>query len=183
MNIAFPTLPKLLSSSPGLVSLSLFDIPRSWHISSDAMVDWLSSLTRLEYLQICFLPSPSRTDRENRRLPPLTRTVFPVLSEVFLKGVTEHLDQILAHMEAPTLNYVHITFHDPPIFGISQISRFIDRTETFETFDRAYMLFRRGTYGALNITLSSRKGTTGGKVLTSSLFWKGSDWRLERLSN
>jgi len=122
MNIAFPTLPKLLSSSPGLVSLSLFDIPRSWHISSDVMVDWLSSLTRLEYLQICFLPSRSCTDRENRRPPPLTRTVFPVLSEVFLKGVTEHLDQILARMEAPTLNYVHITFHEPPIFDISQIS-------------------------------------------------------------
>jgi len=41
------------------------------------------------------------------------------------------------------------------------------------------MLFRHGTYGALNITLSSRKGTTSGKVLTSLLFWKGSGWRLE----
>jgi len=50
MNVAFPALPKLLSSSPGLVHLSLFEIPCSWHIPSDAMVDCLSLLTRLEYL-------------------------------------------------------------------------------------------------------------------------------------
>jgi hypothetical protein len=42
IGIGFRSLPTLLLSFPGLVSLSLFDIPFSGHIPSDAMVDCLS---------------------------------------------------------------------------------------------------------------------------------------------
>ena len=175
---AFPGLPKLLSSSPGLVSLSLFDISYSGHIS-DAMVDCLSSLTRLEHLQIEFPYSRLRSDRASRRRPPLTRTVFPVLSTLILKGVTEYLDQLLAHIEAPHINVVRIRFLDPPIFDISRISPCIGPTETFETFDEAYMLFHDVDF---KVVLSSRNGTTGSKRVTLSLQWKDSGWKLEELS-
>jgi len=175
---AFPGLPKLLSSSPGLVSLSLFDISYSGHIS-DAMVDCLSSLTRLEHLQIEFPYSRLHPDRASRRPPPLARTVFPVLSTLVLRGITEYLDQLLAHIVAPRINVVRIRFLDPPIFDISQISLCIGSTETFETFNEAYMLFHHVDF---NVVLSSRKGTTSSKRLTLSLQWKDSGWKLEELS-
>ena len=183
MNLAFAALPKLLLSSPGLVSLSLCWIPDSWYISSDTMVNCLSSLTRLEHLEISFQtsqPFPGFPNRASRRPPPPTRTAFPVLSTLRLRGVTEYLDQILSHMEAPLLDHVDIIFLDPPIFDISRIALCIGRMGTFETFDQAYMLFRR--HDRFDVVLSSRKGTTSGKMLTLSLLWNDSGWVLEALT-
>jgi len=182
MKTAFPALPKLLLSSPGLVSLSLYDIPPSWSISSDAMVDCLSSLTRLETLEIRFQTSQPRPNQANRRPPPLARTVFPVLGKLSLAGVTEYLEQILVHMEAPLLDSVYIRFFNPPIFDIfvSRIAPCIGRTGTFEAFNQAHMSF---LYDAsFNVVLSSRKRTTGGKMLTLSLQWEESSWELLELT-
>ena len=176
--IAFPALPKLLLSSPGLVSLSLYDIPHSGYISSDAIVDCLSSLTRLEYLQLNFQSFQPPPDRTSRRQPPPTPTVFPVLSEILLDGVTEDLDQILAHIEAPLLDFVEIGFSDLPIFDISRIAQYIGRTEPFKAFDHAYMFFRNLGF---DVALSSQKGTTVREVLTVSLAWKDSSWKLRDL--
>jgi len=176
--ITFPTLPKLLLSSPGLVTLSIFGISHSDYIPSDAMADCLSSLTRLEHLQLEFLSPPPRPDSASRRPPPLTRTVFPVLATLLLQGVTEYLDQLLACVEAPHINVVRIQFLDPPIFDISRISPCIGPTETFETFDEAYMLFHGFHF---RVVLSSRNGTTGSKTVTLSLKWKDSGWTLEEL--
>jgi hypothetical protein len=135
-HITFPALPKLLLSCPGLVRLSLIGIPCPGYISTDAIVECLSSLTRLERLEINFPFSQPRPDSASPRPPPLTRTVFPVLGALFLKGETECLDQILAHIEAPHLNDVRISFLDPLNFHFSQSRRSlcIYRTETFEAF-------------------------------------------------
>jgi len=179
MNITFSALPKLLLSSPGLFHLSLLDIPPSWSIPSDAMVDCLSLLTRLETLQICFRSSEPHPNQASRRPPPLTRTVFPVLSDLLLEGVAEYLDQILAHMEAPLLDSVDITFFDPLVFDITRIAPCIGRTGTFEAFNQVYMRFHRHDY--VNVVLTSRKETTSGKMLTLSLQWKDSGWKLLRL--
>ena len=183
MHITFPALPKLLLSSSGLVRLFLFVLPGrgyiTGYISTDAMVDCLSSLTRLEHLQIEFPYSLPRPDNASPRPPPLTRTVFPVLSALLLSGVTEYLDQLLAHIEAPHLNNVRIVFLDQSIFEISRLSPCIGHTETFEAFDQAWM---QCLDPDLMVTLSSRKGTTGSKTLTLSVRWKDSSWKLARLA-
>jgi hypothetical protein len=179
MNVAFLALPKLLLSSPGLVGLSLCDIPHSGYISSNAIVDCLSSLTRLEYLQI-ELPSSRRPpDLTSRRRPPLTPILFPVLGTLFLKGVAEYLDQILNHIEAPHLNYVSTQFFDLPIFDTARISPCVGHTETFEAFDQAYMFFDSFDF---KVVLSSRKGRSDGKLLLLSLRWKASGWKLMELT-
>jgi hypothetical protein len=175
---AFPTLPKLLLSCPALFRLSLLDISYPGP-SANAMVDCLSSLTRLKHLQIECLFSHHRSDRARQRPPPRARTVFPVLSTLILKGVTEHVDQLLAHIEAPNLDDVRIRFLDPPIFDISRLSPCIGPTETFENFDEAYTYF--GSFD-VEVVLSSQKGTADTKVLTLSLRWKDSVWKLEGLS-
>jgi len=178
--IAFLALPNLLLSSPGVTSLSISDIPHSGYIPSDVVVDCLSSLTRLKFLQIKFQSSQPRPDRGSQRQPPLTHTVYPVLTILILEGVTEYLDHILAHIEAPLLDYAHIRFIDPPIFVISRIAPCIGHTETIEAFDRAYMHFHR--HGCFNVVLSSRNGTTGDKILTLSLQWEDPGWKLRELT-
>ena len=181
VNIAFPGLPNFLSSSPGLVSLSLSEIPQSGYIPSDTMIDCLSSLTRLEYLQIDFPFSELHSAGASRRQPPPTRSVFPVLNQLLLTGTTEYLDQFLPHIEAPLLHHVHIRFANvgQPIFDISRILRWVGLTGAFEAFDQAYMYFRNFYF---HVALSSRKEATDGKVLTLSLEWDGSSWKLPELT-
>ena len=177
----FPALSNLTLSSPGLVKLALINIPCPEYISN-AMVDCLSSLTRLKRLQIEIRSLHRRPDSASRRPPPLTRTVSPTLSTLLLNGETEFLYQLLAHIElieAPHLNHVCIEFSDLPNFDISQISPCLGRTETFELFDQAWMYFRGFD---LNVILSPRKGTTGSKTLILSLFWKHSRWILATLA-
>jgi hypothetical protein len=89
------------------------------------------------------------------------------------------LDQILAVIAAPPLDYVHIGFIKSNIFDISQISQWIGRTEMFNAFDQVYMFFGNAYF---NVILSSRKGATGGKMLRLSLTWIDSAWKLQELS-
>ena len=179
MRVAFPALPKLLSSSPGLVRLCLSEIPHSGYISSDAIVDCLSSLTRLEFLQIDFQSSQPHPDGASRRQPPLTPTLLPVLGTLLLEGVvTKYLDQILAHTEAPLLDQLYIKFFDPPIFDIPRITQCIGSTETFKEFDQACMSFRDVDF---HVVLSSQNANNG-QMLTLSLVWDGSSWKLRELA-
>jgi hypothetical protein len=171
------TLPKLLSSAPGLVRLHLVDIP-DWYIPPEAMVDNLSSLTRLEQLQLHFHFGPC-SDHASRRPPRLTRTVLPVLTSLAFSGEGEYLDHLFAHTHFPQLKDVDITFFDPVIFDVSQISRFIGHTEAFEVFDQAHMLFNRDN---VEVTVSSSKGATDDASFMLSMRCRDSVWRLKFLN-
>ena len=177
--IAVPALPELLLSSPGLVHLFLSEVPHSGDVSPDAMVDFLSSLARLETLHIDPLSTRSRRAQESRRPAPLKHIVFPVLRTLHLNGQMEYLEQILAHISVPPLDYVYIGFIGPTMFDISRISQWIGHREMFEAFDQVYMLFN---FYHFDVMLSSLKGATGGKMLRLSLEWIDSAWKLQKLN-
>jgi hypothetical protein len=79
--IPFPGLPKLLLSATHLVTLRLCNIPHSGYISPEAIVAVLSTLTSLENLFLEFESPLSRPDWGNRRLPPPTHSVLPLIPE------------------------------------------------------------------------------------------------------
>jgi hypothetical protein len=174
--IGYRALPKLLSSAPGLVRLHLVDIP-DWYFPPEAMVDSLSSLTRLEQLELHFHFAP-RSNHASRRLPPLTRTVLPVLTSLAFRGEGEYLDHLFAHTHFPQLNDVDITFCPPVIFDVSQISRFIGHTEAFEVSDQAHILFNRDV---AEVTVSSSKGATDDTSLRLSIRCRDSVFQLNSL--
>jgi len=142
-SILYPALGKLLLSASDLVKLSLWDIPHSGYISPNAMVACLSTLTRLESLYLGFHSHRSRPERATRRLPPLTRTLLPTLTDFQFKGVNEYLEDFAAQIDAPQLHVVQITFFNQLVFDVSQFSEFIGRTEKFRTLDQADLFFRR----------------------------------------
>jgi hypothetical protein len=109
-HIPFPRLPKLLLSATHLVRLGLSKIPPSGYISPDAMATSLSVLTRLETLTIGFESPRSCPDRRNRRPPPRTRTLLPVLTHLFFNGVSEYLEDFLARIDGPLLKGLWIKF-------------------------------------------------------------------------
>jgi hypothetical protein len=126
--IPFPGLPKLLLSATHLVTLHLWQLPHPGYFSPEVMVTALSTLTSLESLSLGFDSPRSRPDWASRRPPPLTRSVLPVLTTFWFRGVCEYLDDIVACIDAPRLYKLEITFFNQIVFDTPQFTQFICRT-------------------------------------------------------
>ena len=174
--MTFPGLPKLLLSATSLIRLCIEDIPYSGYISPYVMANCLSSLTRLEALRFTFL---SRPLHDQGSPPPLTRTILPKFASLSFKGMVEYLEVLLTWIDAPLHNYININFFDPVIFDTSLMSMFNIHEESVQALDRAHMHFNRNL---IDVTLSSRKGTTGVLSLKFSVKCVDFDWELHSLS-
>ena len=140
-HILFPGLPELLLSATHLVHLELWRIPDYTHISPETMITCLSTLTRLERLEIGFKSPPSRLDWRSQVPPPQTPILLPVLTELRFWGFWGYLDDLVAQIDAPLLNKLIIILFHQPIFDIPQLSHFISRTPKLKTQDKARVVF------------------------------------------
>jgi hypothetical protein len=169
--IPFLGLPKLLLSATILVELGLWEIPHSGYISPEAMVAGLSVLTSLERLLIEFESPQSRPDPRGRRPPPPTRTLLPVLTVVCFKGVSEYLEDLVAWIDAPLLEYLHITFFQQLIFDTPQLNQFISRTPKFKTQDEADVVFSEpGVSVTLPQTFEFRRRAQDSNLVRTVIF-------------
>ena len=150
--IPFSGIPKLLLSATHLVELHLVDIPHSGYISPEAMVTSLSTLTSLEDLSLKFESPRSCPDWANRRLPPPTRSVLPVLTSFSFTGVCEYLEDVVTRIDAPRLKRLYITLFNQIVFEIPQFIQFISRSPISETFKKAFVVFQ---HPVASVALSS----------------------------
>jgi len=125
--IPFPALPTLLSSALGLVDLRLLDIPHDGYVSPEAMVASLAALTGLRTLFIGF-KSPTPLSRTRRR-DPVTRTGLPSLTTFGFHGVKEYLEDLVAQIDTPRLDYFRTSYFNQLDFQVPQLSKFIGRTQ------------------------------------------------------
>jgi len=116
--IPIPALPKLLLTTTNLAKLTLWRTPHSGYVSPGVMVACLASLIRLKFLTLGFHSPRSRPNRTSRRLPPLTRTVLPVLDYFEFRGTSEYLEELVAQIDTPCINEVHISFFNQLIFDV-----------------------------------------------------------------
>ena len=129
--IPYPSIGKLLSSTTNLVDLALFGIPHSGYIAPETIAPCLSTLARLESLELGFQHPRSQAHRSNRHPPPLTRIVLPNLASFFFRGDSEYLEDILSQIETPVLNQCHFCLFNQLVFDTPLLGYFIRRTETF----------------------------------------------------
>src|SRR5258708_1287704 len=139
--IPFPGLPKLLLSTTHLVVLHLLSIPNSGYFTPEAIVTGLSTPTSLEALLLEFESPLSRPKRESRRPPPLTRSILPALTVFRFKGSSEYLEDLVARIDTPLLDRLHIVFFHQLIFNTPQLTQFISRTPNLETQGEARVFF------------------------------------------
>jgi hypothetical protein len=90
------------------------------------MVTYLSALKRLESLGLEFESPRSRPYLENRR-PPLTRALLPVLHQMSFNGVSDYLEDLMARIDAPQLDWdssinSYSTLHNSPGSSIVAIA-------------------------------------------------------------
>jgi F-box-like len=138
--ISFPTLPNLLLSATDLVCLALWNLPDSGYISPEAFVTGLAALPNLESLTIEFNFSSSLPDRGRRHPLQSTRIVLPALTYFEFQGVYRYSEDLMAQIDAPLLDTIHLTFHQS-IFNIPELAKFMRRTTRFQAFNEAHVNF------------------------------------------
>ncbi|KAH8992402.1 hypothetical protein EDB92DRAFT_1945199 [Lactarius akahatsu] len=105
--IAFPALPRLLSSASDLVDLLLHRVPSTGYISPEALVSGLNTP------------------------PPLSEQItISTLIQLTFDGPCNYLNDLLSRISAPSLKHAKIDLFDQPHFDISQLSQFLGRVES-----------------------------------------------------
>ena len=168
-------IPKLLLTATHIVNLGLWRIPHFGYFQPEAIVTCLSLLTGLKLLDLGFESPRCRPNR--RRLPPRTRTLLPALIWLKFKGVGEYLEDFVALVDAPLLNYLDITFFHQLIFNTPQLTQFISRTPELKAGDKAHLRFSDQD---VSVTLNwDGPGVNGIKLGVSC---GHSDWQLSSLA-
>ena len=174
MHIPFPGLPKFLLSATHLVHLFLFRIPHSGYFSPEAIVSSISVLTGLKTVIIDFESPRSRPDRRNRRPPPATRTLFPILTMLDFKGASEYLEDLVARIDAPLLSFLEITFFHQLIFETPRLTQFITRLPKLMTHDKARVILSNKD---VSVALAQKED----RRLELGISCRQSDWQLSSL--
>ena len=174
--IPFPCLPRLLLSASHLDSLSLTEIPHSGYFSPEAIVTALSNSTSLGFLVLEFQAPRSLPDQDNRRLP-LTRVVFPLLRLLRFKGVSEYLEDLVAHIDAPRLRWLDITFFNQIVFDTPHTIQFISRTAL--KAENAHIIF--GDDAAQVSPFSSQTPEYSYGILDVKILCRELDWQVSSI--
>ncbi len=165
--------PSVETLSLSFVTLHLWDVPRSGYIPLEAMATALSSLTRLETFWLSFKSPRSCPGRVRRHPPPPTRSVLPALTHFIFRGITEYLEDLVARIDAPLLDWLEITFFRQLIFHTPRFAQFIGRTPNFVAHDEAHVVF---TNYKAELKLARYRG------LKLEIYCSQSDWLLSMLT-
>jgi len=155
--IPFPGVGKLLLSTSDLTGLYLQDIPYSGYIAPEAMISYLSTLTKLESFDLGFRSPRSRAKRATRRRPTVTRIVLAALTEFQFKGDSAYLEEIVSRIDAPLLDNFTITFFDCLVLDTPQLRHFISHTKKFTALCQADVIID-GDYNDIGVTFSPSGG-------------------------
>ncbi|KAH9066951.1 hypothetical protein EDB83DRAFT_2519270 [Lactarius deliciosus] len=143
--ISFPAVLTLLSSAHDLIYVHLRNIPLAGYIPPEKMVASLAALPRLKYLTLGFKSGMPYLNRI--RLPPTTRKILLVLSRFTFYGPILYLEDLMAQIDAPQLNYLRIEYmgrYGVADFQIPQLCKFIDRSQKLR-FRRAELVLEPST--------------------------------------
>ena len=147
VRVALPSFPRLLSLAQNLVSFQLEEIP-SIGYTMEALLICLPSMTQLKTLRIHFLLPSFRPVLSIQS--PERRPVLHCLNYIDFHGTSEYLECLLATIDIPFLESIHITFFNQLIFHLPQLSQFIRRTETQQSPNQATIYY----FGAdISVTL------------------------------
>ena len=140
-DISAERLSTLLLSTSNLVTLTLDDIPLVDCTSGD-MARILATLNSLTSFSISCYEGILPSDQWQSQTDPPMRAIVHALTRFFYKGHSQCLEDLLAQVDMPQVDYISIEY---PTYQIqtSHLSRFIERTENFkiEKFTCAEVVF------------------------------------------
>jgi hypothetical protein len=82
------------------------------------------------------------------------------------------LDDLVAHIDAPQLNELHITFFNDILFDTPQLMRFIRRTPTLKSLEKARVTFNGGSAAVHLSSLTPRDNLLQVEISCRELDWQ-----------
>ena len=151
--IGLPKNLPLLSSSITLSTLSLTNIGASSYFPPGHLVTQLQGLPHLEELSIGFaIPVPVPNSERELLHPPIPPVTLPSLRRLKFRGVAVYLDNLVAQINTPLLERLHLTLFFELAFTLVNLTEFIQRTESFRclvsqvTFNKSGVSINAGHY-------------------------------------
>ena len=137
-NIGFP----LLTTTVGLVTLSLRDLHTSSYFRPNDLLQRLSHMPQLETLMIAFhSPVPNRDiSRQLLHNPVLTHATLPHLRSLTFGGVSAYLEVLLPRMTTPLLEKLQVTFFNQLTFSVPHLLQLMSMAENLR-FSSATLRF------------------------------------------
>jgi len=149
-NFAFPIGSQLLTTSVGLVTLSLEDISPSVYLHPDELVHRLSQMPQLETLSITFHSPVANRDvkRELLRRTPQTHVTLPNLRWFGFKGASAYLEAFLPCMTAPLLARLQVVFFNQLTLHLPRLLQFLNTAANLR-FSSAMVIFEKEWFAAI----------------------------------
>ena len=188
IGIPFPDLPGLLSTTKGLTSLRLLEVPDTGYITPRAMATCLSMLTNLAIFCLEFRFPTRHPDYEREDSDPLplnrNRAILQTLTHFNFRGPSDYLEDLLARVDAPSLDHVDITFFNQLIFRVPHLSHFIGRMEMLKSAKVAEMESSFGSGVSIKLDQASAGATQGtvGHPLSLCISCGVLDWQISSMA-
>jgi len=131
----FSELRQILLSASDLVELRLCNITDPGYFSPESLVTGLTALERLRRLEVHFHPSIIFSDSISNDTgpPPSERAALSSLTFLAFRGPSEYLENLVARIDFPSLNFVIIKFLNDFFFEIPQLCEFISRVDALKS--------------------------------------------------
>jgi len=188
IGISFPDLPRLLSTTRGLTSLRLLEVPDTGYIAPHAMATCLSTLANLAVLCLEFRSPTPRPDNERGHPRPhpqnRNRATLPNLTRFNFRGSSDYLEDLLAGIDAPFLDHVDITFFNQLIFQVPHLSHFIGGMEMLKSAKVAEMESSFGSGVSIKLDQGGASSTQGtiGHPLSLCISCGVLDWQISSMA-
>jgi hypothetical protein len=133
----------LTTTTCGLVTLFLDNIPPSAYFPPNDLVLWLSLLPHLEILGIIFFsPTPNDVvDGQLLQMPTMTHVTHRNLRWFMFNGTSTYLEGVLPHITTPLLERFQILFFDQRTTFVPHLRQFVGATDKLR-YKRARVRFK-----------------------------------------
>ena len=134
--IDFPAFLQLPYSSRNLVDLQLHEVLDPCHFSPEDLTNALSEMAQLRSLSLYLLSTANYVISP----PFVERVVLPSLTRLNFRGITRHLEDLVARIDTPPLEDIEVTLINKFVFDLSKLGEFINRIEMHKSHRRADIL-------------------------------------------
>ena len=175
LRAALPIRSPLLTTTVGLVSLMLIEIPPSAYFPPNHLLTRLSLMPQLETLLIEFYsPLPNRdVERQSLNTPIMTHITLPNFRLFRFKGVSAYLEGLLNRIRAPLLGELEIVLFNQLTFTVPRLLQFMDALETL-SFGRVQLSFGYDSAEFKTFQLGER----GGHSFRMEIKCRHLDWQV-----
>jgi len=122
--LTFPTVSPLLTTTVGIVTLSLKFVI---HCHPNNLLERLALLPRLETLKISLPAYLPLLEMHELRTPPFTHVTLPNLRWFWFKGISDYLEILLLGMATPLLEKLQITFFCQLNFSVPCLQQYMSK--------------------------------------------------------